>query len=58
LVLLLGPWLWFKFGRQGRVSLGTGSWGVRLAGLTLALTSGWALWMGLVHDQAPWCVTP
>ncbi len=58
LVLLLGPWLCFKLGRQGRVSLGTGSWGVRLAGLTLALTSGWALWMGLVHDQAPWCITP
>jgi hypothetical protein len=27
-----------------------------LAGLALAITSGWALWMGLVHNQAPWCV--
>jgi sulfite exporter TauE/SafE len=58
LVLWWGPWLWLKLGRQGPGGWGTGSWGVRLAGLTLALTSGWALWMGLVHDQAPWCVTP
>ena len=57
-VLLLGPWLWFKLGRQGPISLGTGAWGVRLAGLTLAVTSAWGLWMGLVHDQAPWCITP
>jgi hypothetical protein len=28
------------------------------AGLTLALTSGWALWMGLVEYQAPWCLVP
>mgnify|MGYP007017077193 CR=1 FL=1 len=27
----------------------------RLAGLALVVTSGWALWMGLVHDTAPWC---
>lgn len=57
-VLWLGPWLWFKMGRQGRLALGSGSWGVRLAGLTLAATSAWGLWMGLVHDQAPWCITP
>lgn len=58
LVLMLGPWLWFRLGRQGRVNWGGGAWGVRLAGLTLALTSGWGLWMGLVHNQAPWCITP
>ena len=28
------------------------------AGLALVATSSWALWMGLVHDQAPWCVQP
>ena len=37
-------------------SLGDGAWGIRLAGLALAITSGWALWMGLAHNQAPWCV--
>jgi hypothetical protein len=31
---------------------------VRLAGLGLAASSGTALWLGLVHNQAPWCVTP
>jgi hypothetical protein len=29
-----------------------------LAGLALAFPSGWALWMGLAHNQAPWCITP
>jgi len=51
--LMLGPWLWLRLG-----SPATGDWGVRLAGLALALSSGWALWMGLAHEQAPWCVTP
>jgi len=30
--------------------------GVRLAGLGLAASSAWGLWMGLVEQQAPWCV--
>ncbi|SFC20684.1 hypothetical protein SAMN05216344_11158 [Polaromonas sp. OV174] len=51
--LVLGPWLLLRL-RGG----GTGEWGVRLAGLALALTSGWALWMGLAHNTAPWCVAP
>lgn len=46
------PWLWLRLGFRHQ------SWGVRLAGLALALSSGWALWMGLVHDTAPWCVAP
>lgn len=46
------PWLLLRL-----KNLGDGAWGVRLAGLALAITSGWALWMGLVHNQAPWCVT-
>lgn len=33
-----------------------GDWGMRLAGLALFGTSAWALWMGLAHDAAPWCV--
>lgn len=50
--LWAGPWLLLKLG-----NLGDGRWGMRLAGLALAGLSAWALWMGLVHDQAPWCVT-
>lgn len=50
--MMLGPWLWLRL--KGNRS---GDWGVRLAGLALALSSGWALWMALAHDTAPWCVT-
>jgi len=45
------PWLLLKL-----KSLGDGAWGIRLAGLALATTSGWGLWLGLAHNQAPWCV--
>lgn len=51
--MMAGPWLWLRL----RVS-GSGQWGVRLAGLALATSSGWAVWMGLFHNAAPWCVTP
>lgn len=51
--LWAGPWLLLKL-----QSVGDGSWGIRLAGLALIATSGWALWMGLAHDQAPWCLAP
>ena len=51
--LLVGPWVLLRFGNRGN-----GAWGMRLAGLALAATSAWALWMGLAHDTAPWCVTP
>ncbi len=51
--MMAGPWLWLRL-RGDR----TGDWGVRLAGLALAASSAWALWMGLVHDTAPWCVVP
>lgn len=50
--LMAGPWLWLRL--RG---VGTGQWGVRLAGLALALSSGWAVWMGLFHDTAPWCIS-
>ena len=36
----------------------SGKWAIRIAGLALFASSGWALWMGLVHDTAPWCMTP
>ena len=51
--LWAGPWLWLRL-----QTLGDGAWGMRLAGLALLAVSAWGLWMGLVHDQAPWCVTP
>lgn len=51
LSLWSGPWLLLKLKK-----LGDGSWGNRIAGLALAVISGWALWLGLVHNQAPWCV--
>lgn len=51
--MMAGPWLWLRL--RGK---GSGEWGVRLAGLALAASSVWALWMGFAHDAAPWCVTP
>lgn len=55
--MVVGPWLWLRLsGSQPR--LGGGQWGVRLAGAALAASSGWALWMALAHNTAPWCVTP
>lgn len=55
--MVAGPWLWLRLRGQG-AGPGSGQWGVRLAGAALAASSGWALWMGLVHNAAPWCVTP
>lgn len=55
--MVAGPWLWLRLRGQG-AGRGSGQWGVRLAGAALAASSGWALWMGLVHNAAPWCVTP
>lgn len=51
--LWAGPWLWLRL-----QTLGDGAWGMRLAGLALFAVSGWGLWIGLVHNQAPWCVVP
>ena len=53
--MLAGPWLWLRL--RGAAP-GEGQWGVRLAGAALAGSAAWALWIGLVHNQAPWCVTP
>ena len=51
--LMAGPWLWLRL--RGPSS---GEWGMRVAGLALAASSAWALWMGLVHNTAPWCINP
>jgi len=61
--MTLAPMLWFRMqSSRGQGALAdrarTGEWGVRLAGVALAGCSGWALWMGLVHNAAPWCVNP
>jgi sulfite exporter TauE/SafE len=50
--MMAGPWLWLRL--KGPTS---GQWGIRLAGLALAASSFWVLWMGLAHNAAPWCVT-
>lgn len=57
ITMTAGPWLWLRL-RGNAAGQGNGSWGVRLAGAALAASSAWGLWMGLVHDAAPWCVTP
>ncbi|MDO8249818.1 MAG: sulfite exporter TauE/SafE family protein [Rhodoferax sp.] len=51
--MMAGPWLWLRLRGSG-----SGDWGIRLAGLALAASSCWALWMAFAHDTAPWCVTP
>ena len=57
ITLTVGPWLWLKW--RGHQPLNAnGSWGVRLAGAALTISSTWALWMALAHSQAPWCTTP
>ena len=50
--LMAGPWLWLRLRNQG-----SDQWAIRLAGFSLFAASTWALWMGLVHNTAPWCVT-
>ena len=51
--LMAGPWLWLRLRKQG-----SGEWAIRLAGFSLFAVSAWALWTGLLHNTAPWCVTP
>ncbi|MCW5655936.1 sulfite exporter TauE/SafE family protein [Hydrogenophaga sp.] len=48
--LTAGPWLLLRL-RGAR----SGAWGIRLAGLALALTSGWAIWMGISQPSGLWC---
>ena len=66
ITMTIGPWLWLRLrghaDKNGIVMAGSsrnsGAWGVRIAGAALAASSAWALWMGLVHNTAPWCITP
>ena len=52
--MLLGPWLWLRLLKGKGLQ---GQWGVRLAGVVLAVSASGALWMGLVHQTAPWCTS-
>jgi len=49
--LTAAPWLLLRL-KEWR----SGAWGIRLAGLALLLTSGWALWMGLTQPTGLWCL--
>jgi uncharacterized protein len=49
--LTAGPWLLLRL--RGAQS---GSWAIRLAGLALATTSGWALWMGITNPSGLFCL--
>ncbi|MDD2882354.1 MAG: sulfite exporter TauE/SafE family protein [Rhodoferax sp.] len=48
--MMLGPWLWLRL--KGNHS---GDWGVRLAGLALAASSAWALWIAYTHESGLFC---
>lgn len=49
--LTAGPWLMLRL-REVR----SGALAIRLAGLALLLSSGWALWMGLTRPSGLWCL--
>lgn len=51
LSLTLAPWLLLRL--RGGAS---GVWAIRLAGLALAVTSTWALWMGLTQPTGLFCL--
>ena len=51
--LMAGPWLWLRLRTRWKAD-----WAIRLAGVALFASSALALWMGLVQNLAPWCVTP
>ncbi|MBL8389182.1 MAG: sulfite exporter TauE/SafE family protein [Hydrogenophaga sp.] len=48
--LTLGPWLLLRLRGDG-----SGGWGIRLAGVALMVTSGWAIWMGVTNPTGLWC---
>lgn len=50
-MLTAGPWLLLRV--RGGAS---GAWGIRLAGVALVATSGWALWMGITQPSGLWCM--
>jgi sulfite exporter TauE/SafE len=51
--LWLWPWLWRRLGAQASVEVNR--WAVRVAGLGLAVGSGFALWHGLWGENGLFC---
>lgn len=51
MALTAGPWLLLRI-RGGQA----GGMAIRLAGMALAATSGWALWMGITQPTGLWCM--
>lgn len=49
--LTVAPWLLLRL-RGGQ----SGAWAIRLAGLALTMTSGWALWMGVTRPSGLFCM--
>lgn len=49
--LTAGPWLLLRV-RGGQ----SGALAIRLAGLALTATAGWALWMGVTQPTGLWCL--
>jgi copper chaperone CopZ len=54
--MVAGPWLWLLL-RDKPVMNPDGGLGVLVAGAALAASAGWALWMGLARNAAPWCTS-
>ena len=48
-----GAWWLLRAGRNA-----SGHWAMRLAGLALLATSGWALWMGITQPSGLFCEVP
>ena len=48
-----GPWLWLRLGGAG-----AGNWGVRVAGLALAASAIWAVWMAYTDANGLFCTPP
>ena len=53
LAMTAGAWWFQRLGHSG-----SGGWAIRLAGLALVLTSGWALWMGITQPTGLFCEVP
>jgi len=51
--MMAGPWLWLRLGGAG-----TGNWGVRVAGLALAASAVWAVWMAYTGVNGLFCAPP
>lgn len=49
--MTLGPWLLLRVRADT-----SGGWGIRLAGVALMATSGWALWRGVTQPTGLWCL--